>query len=367
VAESLAKMADRVFTSVMAPMVLGGVVIPAHPIGARAALALMKEGALPVDSDLASRVDLARVAVARKIAPVDRVDDPSGADWALGAALHDLLQVASPGWRIRASARRLLALVQATLERIPPPATAHEALMRHTWTSRLFTMKRKDATVSWWTGSQEYRGEEPPARMTAWPELRRVHVTRVDRALTDLVAHGGVMELAPPWSDALTRFLRATPLTDFATCARKSPRFVWSPESLAVVRSPVARTLALRAAALEPEEDADAALGHSTRVLVATREWRDANDALDFLGHRALAAAQSSPAWPGPTGGIDDASFARAAGALVARKWIDEPSAGLAHSERRRLGPILDVASRGVATRELHELIAVPAPPPVSS
>jgi len=356
VAASLAKIAERVFTSVMAPMVLGGVVSPAHPIGARAALALMSEGALPVDSDLASRVDLARVVVARKIAPVDRVEDPSGADWALGAALHDLLQVASPSWMVRASARRLLGLVGATLERIAPPATAHEALMRYTWTSRLFAMKRKDATVSWWTGSRAYRGEEPPARLMAWPDLRRVNVARADRAITDLVAHGGVMELAQPWNDVLTRLLRATPLTDFATCARAASRFVWSQESLAVVRSPVARTLALRAAALESDEDADAALGHATRALLAARAWRDANDALDFLGHRALAAAQSSPSWPGATGGIDDASFARAAGALVARKWIDEPSAGLALGERRRLGPILDVASRSVATRELQEL-----------
>jgi hypothetical protein len=185
-----------------------------------------------------------------------------------------------------------------------------------------------------------------------------VHVARADRALTDLVAHGGVMELAQPWNDALAHLLRLTPLTDFATCARTSPRFAWSPESLAIVRSPVARTLALRAAALQPEEDVDAALGHATRALLAAREWRDTNDALDFLGHRALAAAQSSPSWPGATGGIDDATFARAAGALVARRWIDEPSAGLAQSERRRLGPILDVAARSAATRELLELTA---------
>ncbi len=355
---SPAKIADRVFTSVMAPMVLGGVVSPAHPIGARAALALMAEGALPVDSELASRVDLVRIAVARKIAPIDRVDDPSGADWALGAALHDLLQVASPGWMIHASARRLLALVSATLERVAPVATAHEALMRHTWTSRVFALERRDATVSWWTGSHEYRGEEPPARLLAWPSVRRVSVARADRAITDLVAHGGVLELALPWNDVLARLLRATPLTDFATCARAVPRFAWSQESLAVVRSPVARTLALRAAAQGPDDAADAALGRATRVLLAAREWRDATDALDFLGHRALAAAQSSPSWPGSTGGVDDASFARAAGALIARKWIDEPSAALAQGERRRLGPILDVASRSAATQELQELTA---------
>src|SRR5580700_6973085 len=190
----------------MAPLVLGGVVSPARPLGARVALSFVSEGALPSDPDLASRVDLARLASARRVAPVDRVADPSGTEWALAAALHDLLQVASPSWTFRGSATRLLDLVRATLERVAPPATAHEALMRHTWFARILALKRKDATVSWWTGSREYRGEEPPGRLLAWRELRRVHVAREDRPITELIAHGGVAPLAEPWNDVLARF-----------------------------------------------------------------------------------------------------------------------------------------------------------------
>jgi hypothetical protein len=363
-ATTVAKLADRVFTTVMAPLVLGGTVAPARPLGARAALAFVSEGALPSDSDLASRVDLARVASARRLAPVDRVADPSGADWALAAALHDLLQVASPSWRLRGSATRLLDLVRATLERIAPPATAHEALMRHTWFARVLTLKRKDATVSWWTGSREYRGEEPAARLLAWPDLRRVHVTREERAITELVARGGVATLAEPWNDALGRFLRATPLTDLATCARATPKFEWSEESLAITRSPVARTLALRAIAHGPDDETDAALGRATRALVASRSWRDANDALDLLAHRALAAAQSSASWPGVAGAgaTEDIAFARAAGALVARQWLDSRGSGLAltssltPSDRARIGSRIDAASRAPAAEELRAL-----------
>jgi len=353
---SASKTVDRVFTTVMAPLVLGGVVNPARPLGARAALSLMAEGALPSDPYLASRVELARMACARVIVPVDRVSDPTGAEWALGAALHDLLQVASPGWRLRTSATRLLDLVDATLERIPVPATAHEALMRHTWFARILAVKRKDATVSWWTGSHEYRGEEPPARLLAWPELRRVSVARADRGLTELVTHGGVLPLAQRWNDALARLLRSTPLTDLATCAREAPPFAWSPESLALVRSPVARTLALRAVAMGSDDATDAALGHATRALLSARAWRDASDALELLAHRALAAAQASPSWPGPASASEDAAFARAAGALVARRWLDEQGSALTHADRVRLGPIFDAASRAPVVQELRAL-----------
>jgi hypothetical protein len=280
---------ERVFVSVMAPLVLGGVVEPGHPIGARAALGLMAIEPRPIDLDLVSRVDLARTAVARRLVPIDLAPETDGATFALGAALHDLLQVAHPGWVRHASAGRLLDLVVATLDRVPPPRTAREALLRHTWLSRVLAITRKDSAVSWWTGSREFRGHEPPARLMAWPGVRRVHVQREERAVTELLAHGGVVELTERWRAALATFLHTTPLTDLATCAREVPAFRWSRASLALAAAPVTRTLALRALALGPESEVDAALDRATRALTDASRTAEASAAATLLAERAAA------------------------------------------------------------------------------
>jgi hypothetical protein len=358
VAASIDEVAERLFATVLAPLVLGGPLRPAHPVGARVALALLASAPRPLDADLASRVELARVRGARRLAPVDRVDEPSGEVWALGAALHDLLQVAHPGWVRRSAPKRLLDLVGTALERVPPPQTARDALFRHTWFERLFGIVRTDTTVSWWTGTRDFLGSSPPPRLLAWPSVRRVHVATAPRGVMDLLSHGGTTALQPAFAQVLERFLRATPLTDLASVARGSPEFAWSPEALALVRSPVARTLALRAASLGPEAETDAALGRATRAVLASRAWSAAAVAMDFLGHRALAAAQTREAsGASATEGTEPAAFARAAGALVARKWIDDPQMALPDAERRRLAPILDAASRSQVAREIAGII----------
>jgi hypothetical protein len=226
-------------------------------------------------------------------------------------------------------------------------------------------VRRRDTAVSWWTGSRDFHGKEPPKRLLRWSELRRVSVAHADRRLTELLIYGGKAEHAAPFEAALSLFLRQTPLTDFASCARLAPAFVWTPETLALVRAPVARTLALRAVAYAPMDEADAALGRATRALFAAKAWRDAATALDFLGHRAMGAAQGPMSWP-TTDGSDDVAFARAAGAMVARRWLDEPTTGLTEGERRRLAPIFDAAARAEAARELAVLTGVPraTPPP---
>jgi hypothetical protein len=375
-AEDPSALADRVFASVLTPLVLGGAMQPTHAIGARAALALMALSPRPSDADLASRVDLSRVVQARRLAPIDTVDDPSGAEWALAAVLHDLLQVTNPRWIRKSAPRRLLDLAVATLERVPPPASAKEALSRHTWFARLFDVHRQDTSVSWWVGSSEFRGTEPPKRLLRWPELRRVSVARTELGLTELIDHGGPKEHAPAFGAALARFLRATPLTDLASCARTSPPFAWTPEGLALVRAPIARTLALRAVSFvrsdgtsavesrpgQHQEDADAALGRATRALFAAKEWKDAATALDFLGHRAMGAAQGPGAASVDAG--NDATFARAAGAMIARRWLDDPALLLPEAERRRLAPIFDAAARASAAHELAVLTGAPRTTP---
>jgi hypothetical protein len=360
-ADAPSALADRVFSSVLAPLVIGGPMRPAHPIGARAALALVSLAPRPSDSDLASRVDLARVVEARRLVPIDTVDDPSGTDWALGAVLHDLLQATNPSWIRRSAPKRLLDLAGATLDRLSPPGSAQEALGRHTWFSRLFAVHRRDTAVSWWVGSSTFRGKEPPKRLFLWPEVRRVNVERAERGLMELLDHGGPAEHAPAFAIVVSQLLRATPLTDFATCGREAPPFVWTRETLAMVRTPVARTLALRAVALASSDLVDAALGRATRALFAAKQWKDAGVALEFLGHRAMSLAQGSGS--PSVEGTEEAVFARAAGAMVARRWLDDPAANLPEAERRRLAPVFDAAARASAARELAALMDAPRAP----
>jgi hypothetical protein len=183
-----------------------------------------------------------------------------------------------------------------------------------------------------------------------------VNVERNERGVMELLAHGGRIEQAPAFASAVSQLLRVTPLTDFATCARAAPPFVWTRETLAMARTPVARTLALRAVSLAPVDDADGALGRATRALFAAKDWKNATMALDFLGHRAMNVAQEPSSWTSADG-TDDTTFARAAGAMVARRWLDDPASALPETERRRLAPIFDVAARASAARELAALL----------
>jgi hypothetical protein len=357
VAADLGAIADRLFDQFMAPLVLGGALAPGRPIGARGALAIGGDGEelrmeadgkasvrVVADADRLAHVQLGRVRVARRIVAVDRFVGPTAEEWALSAALHDLVQAAHPklGGALRRSApSRLLALVEMTLDRVPPPDTAAEALARHTWFSRALEITRTDTVVSWWVGRATYLGEVAPKRLEAWPELRRVHVEKNERALVDLPSAGARVD-ATHFAKTLAHWLSRTPLTDLATCARAHPMFEWTRESLALVGTPAGRTLALRAMALAADATAvDRALGHATKRLLAARAWKQASVAIDLLAERALADAQS-PARTTAREPNADVTFARGAGALAASRALD--AAHLPESERTRIRAALEQA-----------------------
>ena len=173
----LGEIAQKLFEGVMAPLVLGGTIEPGHAIGARTALALGEGERRPTDPDLEGHVQLGRVRRARRLAPIDRLPPATPSEWALAAALHDVLQAANPTFDAalrRSAAVRILELARETIDRVPEPANVHEALARHSWFARVLDVARTDTSVSWWIGSRTYLGVDPPRRLQAWPELRRV-------------------------------------------------------------------------------------------------------------------------------------------------------------------------------------------------
>ena len=358
-APDFAKIADRVFREFMAPLVLGGAMVPGKPIGARVALEI-GEQRVAGDPDLASHLTLARVRVARKLVPIDRVEPASREEWALACALHDIVQATNPGFDgvfRRRSAALLLDLVDATLERTAPVADLRDALSRHTWLSRMFEIRRTDTLVSWWVGSTRFLGTDAPARLTAWPELRRVSVEHTPRALIELPANGGSVDL-PRLGASLARLLARTPITDLATCTRATPPFAWTADTLAFVAAPRGRTIAVRALSRERAASVDAALGRATRALFARKSWRAVGVALELLAERTLGAALTATAAGKASSSNSDASFARAAGALVAREQIARGRVVLADDDRRRLLATLAPITSSALAREIDAALA---------
>jgi len=355
-APDFAGVADRVFVGFMAPLVLGGPMKTTRPIGSKVALAIGEER-VAGDPELVSHVNLARVRRARKIVPIDRVENATPAEWALACAIHDIVQSNHPGFDgafKRKSATKLLEMVDATLERVALVRDLREALSRHTWFARIFEITRTDTDVAWWVGSSHFKGEEPPARLLAWPELRRVNVTKTPRPLMEMPQAGGVVD-AVRLGGAVAAFLARTPLTDLATCARGAPLFAWSAPTLGLVGSPRGHTMVTRALAREPRGAVDAALGRATRELLVKRAWKAAQIALDLLADRALTDAATDKGAKGA--GTGDAAFARAAGALVARAKLAQTDA-VALRDRPRLAAALEPYVASPAAREVEAAIA---------
>jgi hypothetical protein len=325
---------------------------PGRAIGARAALALGQLHTPPADPDLLLRVQHARVRRARALVPIDALAAPTGAEWALSAALHDVLQCASPrfnGALRRSAAARILELAGETIDFVGPPANVGEALSRHAWLARVLDIARTDTAVSWWTGSRDFLGVEPPGRLQVWPHLRRVSVVRTPRPL---------LELTPLAVDrqrlveVIARLLARTPLTELATCTRVTPPFEWSEATLALVGTHAGRTLALRALARLPAADVDAALGRATRNAV-TRRPAFARAAARLLADRAVAGVEGHVASASPASLGAEASFARGFGAAAASRALASPDSSWNEAERRKLLRALEPAAR-----EMREVLA---------
>jgi hypothetical protein len=358
-ATDLDAIAERLFAGVMAPLVLGGAVRPGHAIGARAALAL-GERRLPreaIASGLAARVDEARLRRARKLAPVDALPDPTAGDWALTAAFHDVLQAVNPIFDAplrRGSAARILDLAATTIERVSAPSTVGEALARHTCLARMTEVTRTDTTVRWWAGTREYLGVDPPERLQAWPELRRVGIVRTLRPLLELEPLAVRRErLAATMSALLTR----TPLTDLATCTRAGPRFAWSDETLAFAGTRTGRTLALRALDGLDQGQVDEALGHASRELLAGDSRVRAAAAVALLGERALLDAERGTGKEHGLALEGDVSFARALGALEARRSLSAVRGPWSAMQRAALLEALSADAQSPAAREAAALL----------
>jgi hypothetical protein len=265
---------EELVTGIVLPLVLGGKLQLARPFGPAALSVGQNERIL--DPDARTNIDVARVRRARLLAPVDVLPELNAADWAIAAVLNDLLQATNHNLGSVFTRRRyeiLLASVINICQHIPKPRDVGEALARHATFARITELFRTDMTVSWWTGSARFRGEEPPDRLLAWRNLRRVQVDSERIPLARMADNLAVMD---GFHEALSAWLHLSPLTDIATMTRDAPAFEWTPSTIALIAVPPGRTLAFRALARTRE--------------VATTLLKQANAKLpeNLAAHRAL-------------------------------------------------------------------------------
>lgn len=272
-AEQLAERFEQLVRHVLAPLVLGGRIEPVRPFGARLGLAI-GEGRRVLDSELRAQLEVARVRVARLLAPVDTVGDVTPEELALAAALNDLLQVSNlelSGAFTRGRHATLLASTLVLVGSVPRPRTIADAISRHTFFARALEVVRTDTTVSWWTGSASFRGQPPPTRLLRWRELRRVREDERRVPLVDMSMD--VPNVTPDmWLDAVGSWLSRSPLTDLALAARRTPLFRWSDATLSLIATVPGRTLAFRALSRQRPNDVIGALERATADLKGPQE-----------------------------------------------------------------------------------------------
>ena len=235
-------MRRRFISDFLLPLVRGGAVSIARPLGPTAIGALLRD--LPI-FDAEAVVALARyrrLAAARCI-PSVKPPPLDEASLRLGAALHNLLALGHPDLAGPRAPRRLerISSVATELASLGPPSTVDEAVKRHSLLARLPDITRVDRTVHFWLGRQAFVGRTPPRRVTALPGLRRVRIDQTKR--------GWLREIGIPvvGRRAFLALNVASPLGEALDPLRLDPPLAWG-RILPILRFPVlARVVAGRA------------------------------------------------------------------------------------------------------------------------
>lgn len=221
--------------SFLLPLVAGGVAHVGAPLGL-AGLARLR--ALKVDPGLAAEVFAARSAVASELLydPIPpQLDLPS---LRLAIAVHDLLFLFHPGaagLAVRGKRIAEVARFAAALAALPATTDDDMLVARHTILHLVPGLGRTDVRVSFWAGRREFHGEEPPRRLTAWPNMRRVHEERWRvGCFAEAASHaqGG---------EVVRALLDASPLTDLLNPVRIEPRLVLGSRRAVLARPALCR------------------------------------------------------------------------------------------------------------------------------
>ena len=356
------------------PLVAGGAVHVGAPLGRRGLRRLRRAVAEGLDGSAAGEaLQAERLAVLAELLPVPFGPDDAprlDAEPALPAllvALHDmafLLHPASAGAavtrglrrRIADHARALCAPLAPAAERARSRDGAPDLttlLSRHSLLHGLFTLHRQDIRVSFWAGSREFLGQEPPPRLLAWRGVRRVQEERW-RVLFYLQLLG-LTDGAGGGRACLEALMAASPLTDLLNPLRVDPPLDLA-QHAALLREPaLARAVAysyldlglkevagaLRSALLRLLDSRDAT-APARRDAAAHGARRDLATLLCFTSHLHLCELLRAPV-SAPLGG-------RTAPLAAEGRAASTPGEGLASGDR--------AGREDSALQDLHALFA---------
>jgi hypothetical protein len=165
-----------------------------------------------------------------------------GDELALAAGLHNALFLVHPRaevWTFSDKQRRKI--IDTALGMVSQPLTHNRTrvLARHALLHNVFALKRRDVTVSWWTGRARFHGQRPPSRLTAWKGVRRV---REDVAEVDFDELLAVPDTAP----VVATLLRRTPLTQLLDAHPAAPPLHWEDAVFLLRDAELARAIAYR-------------------------------------------------------------------------------------------------------------------------
>ncbi len=245
-AERDALAVDALARDVALPLITGGEVRPARPIGARRAEVVAAQWPPSAGASL-ERLAEARARAARRLLPLDAPLELLADEWLLLVALNDLLQVEHHDLEGFGESRRRRRVANSALQcvvRAKLPRTFGDLVRRHTLFGRVMAVQRTDVRVTWWVGERTFRGAEPPGRLLV---LRRLRSVRTSRATVQLGDLGSGTEIDDVCEAALSRLLGASPLTALLECERPRPKFDVA-RAARYFGGASARRLALRAA-----------------------------------------------------------------------------------------------------------------------
>ena len=165
-----------------------------------------------------------------------------GDELRLAAGLHDALFLVHPraeAWSVSDRVRRRI--IDTALALVAQPLTRDRTrvLARHALLHNIFHLKRKDTTVTWWTGRARFHGQKPSRRLTAWRSVRRV---REDVATVEFDELLAVPDTAP----IIATLLRRTPLTQLLDNHSSAPPLHWEDAVFVLRDVELARAVAYR-------------------------------------------------------------------------------------------------------------------------
>jgi hypothetical protein len=169
----------------------------------------------------------------------------------LAAALHNVLFLVHPDADVVTVTRRVRGRIAETARRLaaqPLSRSRRRVLARHALLHNVFDITRIDTKVSWWTGSAEFMGQAPPARLLAWEGVRRVR-------REDETARYDELMCSDDATPIMAILLRRTPLTQLLSSHPQAPALHWE-DAVFLLRDPeLARAVAYAALAPAPPDE----------------------------------------------------------------------------------------------------------------